>query len=307
MRSPARSLTALLLLLFFINGNASDSFGQTEVLPPVPEHYFNDYAQLVQPVIASELDQKLAQFDRDTTNQVLVAIYPGMQSKASLTDYTLRLMNNWGVGQKGRDNGVVLFVFIQDHLLRLQVGRGLTGVLPDELCKRIIDDDIAPGFRQKDFEGGLRTGITAILAAVEAGAPPNAPSQNTESALYVKPAVLLPAMSPTQENFEKFRSSVETISAAMTVEEISGAQSSDEGKKHALKKTMVDSMTAAGFDLDSTLTTLAKQIHDKSLTQDEYTVALGVMAIYHDEASDLARWGFIQENTKTAVESTIPQ
>jgi uncharacterized protein len=136
-----------------------------ETLPPRPTHYFNDYAHFVQPQTANDLDQKLAQFERDTSNQIVVAIYPHMQSDSAIEDYTVRVAQNWQVGQKDKKNGAVLFVFSDDHKMYLQVGYGLEGALPDALCKRIIEDEIKPHFKQNDPDGGLRSGVAAIIAA----------------------------------------------------------------------------------------------------------------------------------------------
>ena len=138
-----------------------------EVIPPAPKQYFNDYAGVVSPATASRLNKTLEDFERDTSNQILVAIYQKMQSPSSIEDYTVRVAQAWKVGQKGRDNGAVLFVFVQDHQMFLQVGYGLEAVLPDALCKRIIEDEIKPSFRRGDFDGGLSAGVRAILAATK--------------------------------------------------------------------------------------------------------------------------------------------
>src|SRR6478672_9264835 len=105
-------------------------------MPPKPARYFNDYAKVVPAATASELEEKLRQFERDSSNQIVVAIFPKMESESSVEDYTSRVAESWKVGQKGRNNGVVLFVFIQDHTMYVQVGYGLEGVLPDALAKR---------------------------------------------------------------------------------------------------------------------------------------------------------------------------
>ena len=138
---------------------------RAEVIPPVPNRHFNDYANVVSSSTAAELDQKLEQFERETSSQIVVVIYPRMQSESSIEDYTVRVAHSWGVGQKGRDNGAVLFVFIQDRKMYLQVGYGLEGALPDALAKRIIENEIKPHFRKGDFDSGLRAGVTAILQA----------------------------------------------------------------------------------------------------------------------------------------------
>lgn len=138
----------------------------SEIIPPPPPAFFNDYAGLVKPATARQLNAQLEQFERDTSNQILVVVYPHMQSDSSVEDYTVRVAAAWGVGLKGRNNGAALFVFAQDHQLYIQTGYGLEGALPDALCKRIIEDEIAPRFRQGDFDGGMAAGVQALLAAV---------------------------------------------------------------------------------------------------------------------------------------------
>jgi uncharacterized protein len=138
-----------------------------EVIPPRPTQYFNDYAHVVSPATVAELNRKLEQFERDASSQIVVAVYPKMESDSSIEDYTVRVAQSWRVGQKGKDNGAVLFVFVQDRKMYIQVGYGLEGALPDALAKQIIENEIKPHFRNGDFDGGLRAGVTAILAATK--------------------------------------------------------------------------------------------------------------------------------------------
>jgi uncharacterized protein len=138
-----------------------------ERIPPVPTHYFNDYAQVVSAATSARLDKTLEDFERETSNQILVAIYSKMQSDSSIEDYTVRVAQAWRVGQKVRNNGAVLFVFITDRKMFLQVGYGLEGALPDVVAKRIIEDEIKPRFKNGDFGGGLTAGVAAILAATK--------------------------------------------------------------------------------------------------------------------------------------------
>ena len=90
-----------------------------------------------------------------------------MQSDSSIDDYTLRVANQWKAGQKKLDNGAILFVFVQDHKMFIQVGYGLEGALPDALCKRIIDQEISPPFKQGNFDGGVTAGVQAMMAATK--------------------------------------------------------------------------------------------------------------------------------------------
>ncbi|MEA3187825.1 MAG: uncharacterized protein QOD99_1655 [Chthoniobacter sp.] len=136
-----------------------------EVIPPAPARYFNDYAGAVRPPLVEELNAQLEQFERDTSNQIRVAIFPKMESDDAVQSYTLRVAQAWGIGQKKESNGAVLFVFVSDHKMFLQVGYGLEAVLTDALSKDIISDEIAPRLKAGDFDGGMRAGVTAIMAA----------------------------------------------------------------------------------------------------------------------------------------------
>jgi uncharacterized protein len=136
-----------------------------EIIPPPPAKHFNDYAHVVSPDTAAHLNQTLEDFERESSEQILVAVFPKMQSYSSVEDYTVRVARTWKVGQKDKNNGAVLFVFVQDHKMFLQVGYGLEGVLPDAICKRIIAEQITPRFKSGDYSGGLTAGVQSIIAA----------------------------------------------------------------------------------------------------------------------------------------------
>jgi uncharacterized protein len=136
-----------------------------EVIPPMPAHYFNDYANVVPASTATELNTKLEDFERATGNQVVVAVYPKMQSESSVDDYAVRVFRAWKVGQASKNNGAVLFVFIQDRQMFTEVSYGLEAVLPDALCKQITEFEIKPRFKTGDYAGGLTAGVNAIIAA----------------------------------------------------------------------------------------------------------------------------------------------
>jgi uncharacterized protein len=137
-----------------------------EVIPPKPDQYFNDYAGVVSKSAALRFNEELARFERETSDQVVVAIFPKMQSDSDIADYTQRVAQAWGVGQKERRNGVVLFVFVQDRKMFIQVGYGLEGALPDITAFDITEYKMKPRFRTGDYEGGLATGIDSIFKAI---------------------------------------------------------------------------------------------------------------------------------------------
>lgn len=136
-----------------------------EVIPSAPDHYFNDYAHVVSTGTVSRLDKMLENYERESSDQIVVAVFPKMQSDAPIKDYTLRIANSWHMGQKDKNNGVTFFVFIQDRKMYMQVGTGLEKALPDAACQRILDTRITPLFKQGDYDGRLSAGVTAIITA----------------------------------------------------------------------------------------------------------------------------------------------
>ena len=137
-----------------------------EVIPPKPDRYFNDYASVVSKEAAQRFNEQLAQFERETSDQVVVAVFPKMQSDSDIADYTQHVVQAWGVGQKERRNGIVLFVFIQDRKMFIQVGYGLEGALPDITAFDITESHIKPLFRTGNYESGIATGIDLICKAI---------------------------------------------------------------------------------------------------------------------------------------------
>jgi uncharacterized protein len=155
---------ALLVAAFF--ASLATKSQAAEVIPPKPDRYFNDYAGVVSNSAALRFNEELAQFERETSDQVVVAIFPKMQSDSDIADYTQRVAQAWGVGQKERRNGVVLFVFVQDRKMFIQVGYGLEGALPDITAFDITEYKMKPRFRNGDYEGGIATGIDNIFKAI---------------------------------------------------------------------------------------------------------------------------------------------
>jgi len=137
-----------------------------EVLPPKPPAYFNDYANVVSKEKALSLNEKLAQFERETSDQVVVAVFRKMETDSDIADYTQRIAESWKVGQAEKRNGAVLFVFLDDRKMFIQVGYGLEGALPDATAFDITERHIKPRFRTGDYTGGLEEGVDLILKAI---------------------------------------------------------------------------------------------------------------------------------------------
>jgi len=88
-----------------------------------------------------------------------------LPADAAVEDFTQDAFRAWKVGQSGRNNGAVLFVFVKDRKMRIQTGYGLEGALPDAICKRIISDEMAPRFQAGDYAGGISAAVNAMIAA----------------------------------------------------------------------------------------------------------------------------------------------
>src|SRR5262245_18626537 len=132
MTSLVRSLAAV-LLLGLCAAYAADQ------IPPAPTRYFTQYTKTVSPAVAEALNQKLEDFEKKTSSQILVVIFPKLPDRAALEDFTVRAAQAWKVGQKAKDNGAILFIFVADRKMRIEVGYGLEGAIPDVTAKRILD------------------------------------------------------------------------------------------------------------------------------------------------------------------------
>ena len=162
-----------------------------ETIPPSPvPHYVVDDAHVLSPATLQSIDQQLQQVERDTSNQIVVAIYPKMMSQDDIAAYAVRVFQAWHVGQKGKDNGILLLVFTDDRKLNITTGYGLEGPLPDATCKQIIENEIKPHFKTNDFDGGIQAGVTAILAATR-GEYKGTGQTHMDVGSFVVPAIVI--------------------------------------------------------------------------------------------------------------------
>jgi uncharacterized protein len=134
-------------------------------LPAKPADYVLDEAGVFSSAQRDGLARTLEQYERETSNQVWVCVMPRVPDDYVVEDFTQRTFDSWRVGQKGRDNGIVLFVFPESRTTRIEVGYGLEGAVPDGLANIIIQDDIVPSFRAGDMAGGIERGVEALMAA----------------------------------------------------------------------------------------------------------------------------------------------
>jgi uncharacterized protein len=159
-----RALLALLLLA------ASLAAGEVaaQALQPVPplEARVTDLTGTLTAAQQAELEQKLAAFEQRKGAQVALLIVPTTQPEA-IEQYSIRVVDAWKLGREKPDDGVLLLVALNDRQLRIEVGYGLEGVLPDAIARRIIDETITPLFRQGDIYSGVSAGLAQIIQVVD--------------------------------------------------------------------------------------------------------------------------------------------
>jgi uncharacterized protein len=120
-----------------------------------------DDADLLKAEDRSAIESELADLEQKSTDQVAIVTLKSLQGY-TIEDIGIQLGRKWGIGQKGKDNGILLIVAPNEHKVRIEVGRGLEPVMTDLMSKLIITNAIVPAFRKDDFAGGIRAGVRDI-------------------------------------------------------------------------------------------------------------------------------------------------
>lgn len=132
-------------------------------IPPKPATniYVQDYAKVLTPQTARYIQSQSQAIAAKTKAQIAVVTIPSLEG-ASLEDYSLQLFRQWGIGDKQKNNGVLLLVAVNDRKSRIEVGYGLEGILPDGLTGRIQDETMIPYFKRNNFDRGILNGYSNI-------------------------------------------------------------------------------------------------------------------------------------------------
>lgn len=154
----------LLPLLLVLTQSLSAQIEKYIPPAPKPPRLVNDFTGTLSADQVQALEQKLKTYDDTTSNQVAVVIIP-TTGDYDIGDVATKLGRAWGVGNKKNDNGVVLLVAKDDRKLFIAPGYGLEGAIPDITAKHIIEEQILPNFREKDFYRGIDYGTDAIMKA----------------------------------------------------------------------------------------------------------------------------------------------
>lgn len=125
-----------------------------------------DYTNTLNPADKQRLETKLVAFNDSTSTQIAVVILKSTGSY-DINDYGVQLLRKWGIGQKDKNNGVLVLVAIGDRRMSIQTGYGAEGSLPDIVTQDIIQNDLKPHFKQGDYYGGLDAGTNSIIKAMK--------------------------------------------------------------------------------------------------------------------------------------------
>lgn len=141
---------------------------------PNPPKLVNDFAGVLSPDEEQRLERQLVAYDDSTSNQVAIVLLKTLNDYP-IEEYSLKVLRSWGIGNAKTNNGVLILAAIDDRKIRIEVGYGLEGAIPDITANHIIDNDIKPNFRSGDYYDGLSQAANSIIkaAAGEYKAPDN--------------------------------------------------------------------------------------------------------------------------------------
>jgi len=155
-------LTSLITVLWLLYA----PWAAAEVVVPPLKAHVTDLTGTLQPDQQAALEKTLQAFENSKGSQIAVLIVPTTQPE-TIEQYAIRVADAWKLGRKGVDDGVLLLIARNDRKLRVEVGYGLEGAIPDAVAKRIVSEIITPYFKQEDYFGGIRAGVDRLIRVIE--------------------------------------------------------------------------------------------------------------------------------------------
>ncbi len=175
LKNRLNASLGLLLMALFSAISFAPSYALAELVAiPALQSHVTDLTATLSQVEQSQLEAKLVNFEAQKGSQIAVLLIPTTKPE-EIEQFSIRVVDAWKIGRKKIDDGVLVIVAKNDHKVRIEVGRGLEGAVPDLYAKRIIQENISPKFKQGDFAGGLNDGVDSLIKLVN-GEPLPAPA-----------------------------------------------------------------------------------------------------------------------------------
>ena len=149
-------------VLILIFGVISFSFGQ-ETGFPKPVGFVNDFENVLSLEEVTKLENLLINYEKQTSNELVIVTISKTENEIDFDTYALDLSKNWGVGKRGKDNGLVLVISNQLGRIRICTGTGTEKILTDEICNTILEEKIIPNFKNGEIYKGIESGINALI------------------------------------------------------------------------------------------------------------------------------------------------
>jgi len=131
-----------------------------------PKGFINDYVGVLNAEQKSALEARLVAFEKETSNEIVVAIIDSLKED-TVENFAVELFQNWGIGKKSHDNGILILIAVSDKQMRIEVGYGLEGALTDSQAYWIIENKMKSAFRNNNFYLGLNSAIDDIISATK--------------------------------------------------------------------------------------------------------------------------------------------
>lgn len=157
-----KRLTTTLVWLLVLMSLVGSAWAQYPAKPS-PPHLVNDFTNTLSGGELNALEQKLVAYNDSTSTQIAIVIIPTTDG-ADIGQYTIELFNKWEIGDKQKDNGVLINVAKNDRKVFIVTGRGVEEYLPDAICKRIVTNKIVPNFKQDNYYGGLNDAVDEMIS-----------------------------------------------------------------------------------------------------------------------------------------------
>ncbi len=156
-------LTFLILTLLFLYAQNYNVFAQRL---PKPVGYVNDFAGVIDEQSKIQMEKIIRTVKKATGAEIAVVTVKSIEPYGSIEEYSIDLASKWGIGEKGKDNGIMIIVAMKERKIRIEVGYGLEGIIPDGLAGEIIDNSILPYLKKGMYGTGLLKGVEAIAGII---------------------------------------------------------------------------------------------------------------------------------------------